>query len=71
MANRRELTAVEASLRAGVSRERLIRKVQAGAITGRRDPERGWLVLEASLDTWLRSQSEEAVAFRNERPGAA
>lgn len=61
----REIAAADGALRAGMSRERLIRKIQTKAIKGRRDPERGWLVLEASLDAYLRSRSDaESLASR-------
>ncbi len=44
------LTAVEAAVILGVSRERVIRMVQRGTLAGRRDPERGWLVRRAAVE---------------------
>ena len=68
--NEREVTSIDAAIRAGESRERIIRKIQAGVLRGRRDPERGWLLLETSLQAYLRRRSEIAAESRPE-PSAA
>jgi len=39
-----EMSAVEAALRLGLSRERVIRLVQTGKLAGRRDAALGWRV---------------------------
>ena len=46
----RELTAVEAALQMGLSRERVIRLIQRRKLPGRRDPEAGWLVDRKAVD---------------------
>ena len=45
----KEVTSVEAAVRLRLSRERVIRLIQIGALPGRRDPMRGWVVEEAGL----------------------
>jgi hypothetical protein len=42
--DREALTAVECAVRLRIWRERLIRMIQCGLLSGRRDPDRGWLV---------------------------
>lgn len=45
-----EMSAVEAALRLGVSRERVIRLVQIGKLTGRRDTALGWRVSREAVE---------------------
>ncbi len=44
------LPVAEAAIRLGITRERVIRLVQTRQLGGRRDPRRGWLVDETSLN---------------------
>ena len=44
MAETEEMTAIEAALALGISRERVIRRIETGKLPGRRDAARGWLV---------------------------
>lgn len=52
-----ELTSVAASLLLRKSRERVIRLIQSGALAGRRDPQRGWLVSRASAEAFAEKQT--------------
>lgn len=50
-----ELSAVEAALRLGLSRERVIRLVQTGKLAGRRDATLGWRVDREAVETLART----------------
>ena len=54
-----ELTAAEAAVRLGMSRERLVRLVQNGQLPGRRDPVQGWLVSAKAVATLQRTLTSE------------
>jgi excisionase family DNA binding protein len=51
-----KLTTAEACQRAGMNRERLLRRVQAGEITGEQVAGR-WLIDAESLDEYVRQNS--------------
>ena len=50
-----ELTATEAALQMGLSRERVIRFVQTGKLPGRRDPVEGWRVDRKAVEAARRT----------------
>lgn len=54
-----EMRVGDAALRLAMSRERVIRLVQAHKIRGRRDPWGGWLVDVSSIDAFLKSKGRE------------
>ena len=47
---RPEISAAQAALQLGLSRERVIRLVQTGKLAGRRDPALGWRVSRDAVD---------------------
>ena len=49
-----EMSAVEAALRLGLSRERVIRLIQIGRLTGRRDAALGWRVDRQAVESAMR-----------------
>ena len=51
-----ELTVAKAAVQLGMTRERVIRRIQTRQLEGRRDAERGWLVSADSIAAYVRSQ---------------
>ncbi len=49
-----EISAVEAALRLGLSRERVIRLIQIGRLSGRRDAALGWRVDRKAVESATR-----------------
>lgn len=55
----REVTAAEAAVRLGMSRERLVRLIQVGDLLGRRDGALGWLVSLRALQRLERAMRQD------------
>jgi hypothetical protein len=54
---------ITAAMRMGMTRERVIRRIQTRHLVGRRDPELGWLVDSSSVDAFLSARNVgDAVA---------
>jgi hypothetical protein len=49
-----EVTAAVAALRIGMTRDRVVRRIQTRELHGRFDAKRGWVVSIASLDAYAK-----------------
>lgn len=63
--SRKTFPATEAAVRAGISRERVIRLIQAGDLKGRRDERGRWVVDAISLQRWSKRKAEKAKEARH------
>jgi hypothetical protein len=48
---------ISAAMRLTMTRERVIRRIQTGELAGRRDPDVGWVVDKASVDSYRATRS--------------